>query len=213
MLNLIYGDKMLNLYSIGMEKGLLYETIITTKNEKRAPNAAPIGVTCKNKSEIVLYLFEGTHTLKNIKSDKRFIVNILKDPTIFVESTLGELTSNSFKKHKNDFYIKNTDIFFSCKVNNIKEVEKKDNLGKSKLSIITAAPEEIIIKNNIEPLNRAIFAIIESLVYLSRLNIVDEDTSIEYVERIKEMSKIVSRTGGKNHKEAMKQILMHLNEK
>ena len=204
---------MLDLYSIGMEKGLLYETIITTKNEKGTPNAAPIGVTCKNKSEIVLHLFEGTHTLKNIKSDKSFIVNILKDPKIFVESTLGELPSNSFKKHKNDCYIKDTDIFFSCKVKNIKEVEKKDNLGKSKLSIITAAPEEIVIKNNIEPLNRAIFAIIESLVYLSRINIVDKDTSIQYVARIKEMSKIVRRTGGKDHKDAMKQILTYINEK
>jgi hypothetical protein len=206
--------KMLNLYSIGMDKGLLYETIITTKNEKGLPNAAPIGISCKNESEIVLYLFEGTHTLQNIKSDKRFIVNILKEPKIFVESTLGELSSNFFKKHNDDFYIKNTDVFFSSKVKNIKEVEKKDNLGKSKLSIITAALEEIIIINkNFDPLNRAIFAIIESLVYLSRLNIVDKKTSIEYMARKNEMSKIVSRTGGKSHKEAMKQILLHLNEK
>ena len=205
---------MLNLYSIGMEKGLLYETIITTKNKNGTPNAAPIGVSCKNESEIVLYLFEGTHTSQNIKSDKRFIVNILKEPKIFVESTLGELSSNSFKKHKNDFYIKNTDIFFSSKVKNIKKVEKKDNIGKTKLNIITASPEEIIIINkNPEPLNRAIFAIIESLVYLSRIDIVDEKTSTEYKARINEMSKIVSRTGGKNHKTAMKQILKHLNGK
>ena len=204
---------MLNLYSIGMEKGLLYETIITTKNDKGIPNAAPIGVSCKNESEIVLYLFEGTHTLQNIELNNHFIVNILKDPNIFVESTLGQLSSNFFKKHKNDFYIKNTDIFFSSKVKNIKKVEKKDNIGKSKLIIITATPKEIVIINKTEPLNRAIFAIIESLVYLSRINIVDEETSIGYMARINEMSKIVSRTGGKNHKAAMKQILMHLNEK
>jgi len=38
---------MLGLYSLGMEKGLLYETIVTTKNLDGTPNAAPIGVFCK----------------------------------------------------------------------------------------------------------------------------------------------------------------------
>ena len=97
---------MQDLNSVGMEKGLLYETIVITKNTDGTPNAAPIGVTCKNKNEIVLYLFEGTHTLQNIKSNGRFIVNILKDPLIFVESTVGNFSPDYFKRHENDFYIK-----------------------------------------------------------------------------------------------------------
>lgn len=203
-----------DLTSVGMEKGLLYETIVTTKNTEGIPNAAPIGVTCKNKSEIVLYLFEGTHTLQNIKSNGHFIVNILKDPAIFTESTLGELSSPYFKKHGNDYYIKNTEAFFSAKVKNIKKVEKVDNIGKSKLNIVTAAFIEIIIKNkDIEPLNRAIFAIIESLVYLSRIDMVDKKTADEYIARINEMSRIVSRTGGMEHKRAMAQISRHLKRK
>ena len=60
---------MQDLESLGMEKGFLYETIITTNNADGTPNAAPIGVICKNKQEIVLHLFEGTHTLENIKSN------------------------------------------------------------------------------------------------------------------------------------------------
>ena len=62
---------MQDLTSVGMEKGLLYETIITTKNAKGEPNAAPIGIICKDKREIVLHLYEGTHTLENIKSNKK----------------------------------------------------------------------------------------------------------------------------------------------
>jgi len=194
-----------------MEKGLLYETIITTKNSAEIPNAAPIGVTCKNENETVLYIFENTHTLQNIKSDGRFIVNLLKDPLVFALSTVGELSPDYFKRFNNDFYIKKTDAFFTAVVTKIREVQKNDNVGKSKLNLITAYVEEIIIKNkNVEPLNRAIYAVIESLVYLSRIKMVDDKTAVKYLERINEMSRLVSHVGGLEHKIAMNQILKHL---
>lgn len=202
---------MQNLSNIKMKRGLLYETIITTKNSDGTPNAAPIGVTCKNESQIVLYLFEGTHTLQNIKSNGRFIVNILKDPLIFTQSTLGELSIDYFKMHKNEFYIEKTDAFFSAILTKSKEIEKEDNISKSKLTVITAYVNEIIIKNeDVEPLNRAIFAIIESLVYSSRIDIVDDKTARQYLDRITEMSRVVSRVGGKDHKKAMAQIIKML---
>ncbi len=202
---------MQDLESLGMEKGLLYETIITTYNAERIPNAAPIGVICKNKKEIVLHLFEGTHTLENIKTNSKFVVNILKDPIVFVGCTTGDLSFDYFKKHGDNFYIKNTDAFFSANVTSIKEVEKEDSISKSKMNIINASVKEIIIKKeSAEPLNRAIFAIIESLVYLSRINIVDENTSKMYLERIHEMSRIVNRVGSLDHKKAMQGILKYV---
>lgn len=202
---------MQDLDSLGMEKGLLYETIITTKDANGKPNAAPIGTICKNKREIVLHLYEGTHTLKNIKSNKEFIVNILKDPLVFVGCTIGDLPFENFKKQDDSFYIKNTDAFLSAKVTSIKEVEKKDNISKSTLNIINAHVNEIIIKKeSVEPLNRAIFAIIESLVYLTRMELVDENTSNMYFERIKEMSRLVNRVGGLDHKKAMQDILKYI---
>lgn len=205
---------MKDLKSIGMEKGLLYETIITTKNEDDMPNAAPIGVICKDALEIVLYLYEGTHTLQNIKSNSEFIVNITKDPLIFANSTLGDLSVDYFEKYNGNYYIKNADAFFIATINSIKEVEKEDNIGKSKVNVIKANVDEIIIKNEpVEPLNRAIFAIIESLVYLSRIEIVDEETKKIYSKRIKEMSRLVSRVGGIEHKKAMNNILKHVKYK
>lgn len=199
-----------DLSSIGMKKGLLYETIITTNNEE-LPNSAPIGVICKNNSEVVLYLYEGTHTLENIKSNKRFVVNILRDPLIFVLSTIGELSADYFKEYKDSFFINSADAFAVFKVITIKEVEKKDDIDESKMNVVTASLEDIVInKENVEPLNRAIFAIIESLVYVSRINIVDEDTSNEYSKRIKEMSRLVTRVGGMEDKKAMNKILEFL---
>jgi Uncharacterized conserved protein len=200
-----------DLETIGMEKGLLYETVITTKSKNGVPNAAPIGVICKNKNEIVLNLFEGTHTLKNIKESSKFVVNILKDPLVFVGCTTGDLSSDYFKKHENDFYIENTDAFFTASVTSVKEIVKEDDITRSKMSVIKASVDEIIIKKEyIEPLNRAIFAIIESLVYLTRIKMVDQNTSQKYLERIQEMSRTVNRVGSLDHKKAMKQILKYI---
>jgi len=199
---------MRNLQSIGMEKGLLYETIITTQDANRKPNAAPIGVICRGVNEVVIYLHEGSQTSRNIKANRRFIVNILKDPLRFVESTLGTPPLNHFDQYRDDFYLKDTDAFFSATVKDIKDIVKKDDLGPSKLSIITAEVDDIKIKRDqVEPLNRAIFAILEALIYLSRMEIADKDTAEIYSEKIRDMSRIVSRVGGSEHKKAMNTIL------
>lgn len=201
----------MDLISLGMEKGLLYETIVTTENEAGKPNAAPIGVICKDKMEIVLYLNHASHTRENIKLNKNFTVNITHDPLIFVNSTIDDLDSHYFEKYENNFYIKDAEAFFTVTVKSIKEVEKEDKIGKTLVNIITADVNDVTVKKkHFEPINRAIFAIIESLVYVSRIELVDDDTRNIYLERIKEMSRVVNRVGGLDHKKAMKQILKYI---
>jgi hypothetical protein len=197
----------LDLGSIGMEKGLLYETIVTTVNDDHTPNAAPIGVICKNGKEVVVYLHHGSKTVRNIKRNHSFIVNILKDPMVFVESTLGNLSDNYFEKYLNEFYIKNTDAFFIAHVKSLKDVEKNDNFGVSVTTVLQAEVSNIIKKKeNVEPLNRAIYGIIEGLVYLTRMEMVSEDMEKLYRHRMTEISRIVNKVGGVEHKKAMKKI-------
>lgn len=190
-----------------MEKGLLYETIVTTVNDDHTPNAAPIGVICKNNKEVVAYLYHGSKTVRNIKRNHSFSVNILKDPMVFVESTLGNLSDNYFEQYANEFYIKNTDAFFIAHVTSLKDVEKKDNFGVSLTTVLTAEVSNIIKKKeNVEPLNRAIYGIIEGLVYLTRMEMVSGDMEKLYRHRMTEISRIVNKVGGVEHKKAMKKI-------
>jgi hypothetical protein len=197
----------LDLGSIGMEKGLLYETIVTTVNDDHTPNAAPIGVICKNNKEVVAYLYHGSKTVRNIKRNHSFSVNILKDSMVFVESTLGNLSDNYFEQYANEFYIKNTDAFFIAHVTSLKDVEKKDNFGVSLTTVLTAEVSNIIKKKeNVEPLNRAIYGIIEGLVYLTRMEMVSGDMEKFYRHRMTEISRIVNKVGGVEHKKAMKKI-------
>ncbi len=190
-----------------MERGLLYETIVTTVNSDNTPNAAPIGVICKNNKEVVVYLHHGSKTVRNIKRNHSFIVNILKDPMVFVESTLGNLSDNYFEEYVNEFYIKNTDAFFIAHITSLKDIEKKDSFGTSVTSVLTAEVSDIVKKKeNVEPLNRAIYGIIEGLVYLTRMEMVSGDMEKLYRHRMTEISRIVNKVGGVEHKEAMKKI-------
>jgi hypothetical protein len=198
----------MDLSSIGMEKGLLYETIVTTVNEDGTSNAAPIGVICKDKKEVVIHLHHGSRTVRNVKRNHIFIVNILKNPMVFVESTLGDLPKSYFKYFKNEFYIKNTEAFFVAQVTSLKDVEKEDKIAFSVTTVIRAEVTDIIKqKECVEPLNRALYGIIEGLVYLTRMEMVSGDIENLYRHRMGEISRIVNKVGGKEHKRAMKKIL------
>jgi hypothetical protein len=198
---------MLDLGSIGMEKGHLYETIVTSVNEDGTSNAAPIGVICKNKKEIVLYLHHGSRTVRNIKRNNSFIVNILKDPMVFVESTIDDLSNSYFENYKNEFYIKDTEAFLMARVTSLKDVEMEDKLGISLTTILKAEVTDIVKKKEcVEPLNRAIYGILEGLVYLTRMEMVSGDMEKLYRHRMGEISRIVNKVGGEEHKRAMKKI-------
>lgn len=199
---------MSDLQTVGMNKGMLYETIVTTVNPDKTPNAAPIGVACKDFDEVVVFLHEGSHTVKNIKNNGVFLVNLIKDPLVFVKSTLGNLSEEYFAEYNDNYCIKNSDAFFISKVTDLKDVERKDQFGISNTTIVKARVEEIV-KNNecVEPLNRAIYGIVEALVYITRMDMVSGDMEKLYRHRINEISRIINKVGGKEHKDAMKSVL------
>lgn len=204
---------MLNLESIGMEQELLYETIITTKNHDNTPNAAPIGVVCKGPHEIFINLHKGSRTVENIKNEGVFIVNILKDPIIFTKSTLTNLSRDYFMKYGEHYYIKDSDAFFEAKVTHREDVEMRDQFGIAKNTRVKANVDNIV-KNqeHVEPLNRAIYGVIEALVYLTRMNMVSGETENLYRHRMREITRIVNKVGGSKHKEAMKIIRENFNK-
>lgn len=232
--------KLNDLYSIQMAKGQLYETIITTKNingreqwlksdnsnlkqpidfktrnknKNKNFNAAPIGVVCKNSKQIVLYLYEGTHTINNIHNHDYFIVNITQNPLILTKSTLDDLNNNYFEYYNEIPFLKDADAFFVCHVHKIKEITKKNELGSSKMSIVTADVEEIIqINSQAIPLNRGIYAVIESLIHYTRFELANEEAKNSYWNRINEMNRVVKKVGSPEEKEALSEIIKKIKE-
>jgi len=205
-------EEVKSLKSLKMEKGLLYETIVTTLNGEGEGNAAPIGVICKSPKEVILYLYEGSHTLSNILATGNFTVNITDDPILFTEATLGDLESDYFIPYSEYLILKGASSFFTATMKKVKSIKRRDRYGESRLFIITADVKRICKgKNFKEPLNRSIYAIIESLINYTRINRVENKGDI--IDRILEMKRVVDKVGGSREKMAMKRIIDSLRTK
>lgn len=203
-----------NLESLNMFKGQLYETIVTTQNKESVKNAAPIGVICKDSNHIVIHLDNCVHTQQNIMENGELIVNITKDPLIFTYSTLGELEEEHFDEFNGFPMIKDSLGFFKAHV--IKTIEKKrendynDGIG----NVVTCEVEDIYIRdyNEIVPLNRAMNAVIESLVYYCRFDHKYRQKQDIIWTHMKELNRVCQKVGNEKEKKSMKLILDKLKE-
>ena len=198
-----------NLTSIGMEKGRQYETIITTKNEDGTKNAAPIGVLCAGENRIVNRIFKGSHTLDNIVREKEFIVNITHDPELFKISTLGNLPQSHFN---DDMSLKCADAYFKCEAFSFTEAVKQSDPIKKKGEAIVFKSEatDLIINKPVKAMNRGFGYVIESLVNLTRFDLVDDKKKEEYLTHFKEANRVVLKVGRKEDIKAMREIKKEL---
>ena len=202
----------IDLALIGMEKGMQYETIITTTDEKNIPNAAPIGVLCSGRDMILNRIFKGRHTLENIISQREFTVNITHDPELFTLSTIGNLPSDYFG---NDNSIKGADAYFKCEVISLKEAVKQSDpiRKKGEAIVIKSKVTDIVIRREVKAFNRAFSCVIETLANFTRFDLVDETKKQYYLSRFTECSRVVNKVGGKEEKQAMGEIKKELIKK
>ncbi len=191
-----------------MNIGQQYEAILTTIDKEGKANAAPFGVRVLEEDKVMLKIFEGGNTIKNIKEKKEFIVNITNDPIMFsfaTTTTIPEEYLSRINYEDSEFaYISNADAYFICKVHSLKEGLRKDEIKDSEVNVIKAEAVELKINNPcVKPMNRGMHALMESLVNYSRINIVNEETQAFYLKRFKESERIVKKVAGKEEKEAM----------
>ena len=205
----------IDLNKIGMHKGQQYEVIITTIDKDGNTNAAPFGLRVLENNEIFLRIFEVGNTIKYIKDNEEFIVNITTDPLMFTLATTNTipdeyLTRTSKKTKSNDelAFLTDADAYFICEVTSLKTSFREDDpIKATEINFIKAEVVEINVKNQCaKPINRAIHALIEALVNYSRINIVDGETQKYFIERFLESERIIKRVGNEKEKESI-QIL------
>lgn len=199
----------IDLSKIGMEKGQQYEIIITTIDSNGNTNAAPFGLRVLENDEIFLRIFDGGNTIRNIKDKKEFIVNVTDKPLMFTLSSINTIPDEYLtkipKENSELAYLTDADAYFICEVKSIKSsYRENDPIKDTGINFIKAKVIELNIKNKcVKPINRAIHALIESLVNYSRINIVDEEKQKYFLERFEESERIIKRVGNKEEKEAI----------
>lgn len=192
----------IDLNSINMFKGQQYECIITTKNKDNSNNAAPIGVICKNKDTVICKIFKTSKTLKNICNNKKFRVNISHDPFLFTLSTIDNIPLTYYNENNN---LENIDAYFDCKVIDFKKSIKKDDPVRKEEAIIVIAKlcNLKIINKRINPINRGMHYLIESLVNYTRIDFVSSKKQDYYLDRLKESERIITKVGSSSEREAL----------
>ena len=209
----------IDLSKIGMEKGQQYEIIITTIDSDGNTNAAPFGLRVLENDEIFLRIFDGGNTIRNIKDKKEFIVNVTDNPLMFTLSSINTIPDEYLtkipKENSELAYLTDADAYFICEVKSIKSsYRENDPIKDTGINFIKAEVIELNIKNKcVKPINRAIHALIESLVNYSRINIVDEEKQKYFLERFEESERILKRVGNKKEKEAIELLKDDLKKK
>jgi hypothetical protein len=119
------------------------------------------------------------------------------------------------KENRELAYLTDADAYFICEVKSIKSsYRENDPIKDTGINFIKAEVIELNIKNKcVKPINRAIHALIESLVNYSRINIVDEEKQEYFLERFEESERIIKRVGNKKEKEAIELLKDDLKKK
>ena len=206
--------KVAGLESLNMFKGQLYETIVTTQNGELVKNAAPIGVICKDSNHVVIHLDNCVHTHLNILENGELIVNITKDPLVFTYSTLGELKEEYFDEFKGFPMIKDSIGFFKAHVVKTRDKKRENDYNDGIGNIVTCEVDDIYISDykEIVPLNRAMNAVIESLIYYCRFDHKYSHMQKEIWIHMKELNRVCHKVGNESEKKSMELILAKMKE-
>lgn len=198
-----------DLEKIGINTEERYECIYTTIDEDGNKNSAAIGLKYFGQDNIGCRIFEGSKTLENIQKTKKYVVNITQDPLIFTKSTIDKLPEEYFTNDKDIAILKDAGSYIIVNVTDIIE-QKPENTpidNDQSIFIIKGKIQSVTINDeSIKAFNRGLSGVIECLVNVSRYKIVDDEKKSEYMARVIENNRMISRIGSKATKEAMQLI-------
>lgn len=181
------------LKKLGFEANRIIETILLIKAREKIKNS-PIGVKLDKNQLLTATIYKTNQIYKNIKKHSVASLNITNKAKLFYDSVFNKkLKTNGLRLEKSHYTIKGEII----------ELKKQKNY-----LIVKISPNEIE-KNNemVKGYCRANSAIIEALIYYTKLGYKDK----KYIlNKIKEAKKIVQKTGSEEEKKLMKKIVKNI---
>ncbi|HDM35625.1 MAG TPA: DUF447 family protein [Candidatus Syntrophoarchaeum butanivorans] len=183
----------LDLTELGIGDGI-WEVVATTRSRDGVPNAAPLGLRCR-EGDLSILVFEPSRTLENILDTGRIGVNILQDPLIFVKSVVGDLDNSYYTDFKGFPVINGAEAWI---------ILEAKLMERGEAYLFTLVP--LSARRNFKaahPVNRGFNAIIEALILATRYSIMDESERDGILRCIEHMEEIVRKCGGDREHEAM----------
>ncbi|AMD17794.1 hypothetical protein TL18_07045 [Methanobrevibacter sp. YE315] len=195
-----------DLSKLGIEKDLQYECITTTINKDGVKNAGAFAFQYLGDDKVHCHIFEGSKTLKNILDTNEYVVNITQDPLVFTYATLDCLDDEYYTNDDAIAIIKNTPAYIIVDVVDV-EIKTPENFpikGDNKIYFITGKIRKVVINDEyVQPFNRGMSALIESLVNFARYKIVDENLRKAYMDQLIENQRVINKVSDEKTKRAM----------
>ncbi|MFX0139933.1 MAG: DUF447 domain-containing protein, partial [Candidatus Hodarchaeota archaeon] len=167
-----------NFGNFSVKLNWLYEAIVTTCNvnlalEEITYNAAPMGVNFPDSDHIIIKPYLTTNTYRNVQCYGCAGINFTNNITLFYKSAIkkSEISQNDFltSTKKKIPVLKDAITRFVVITENM-EINKSENRAK----ILCKIEEFENVDSNIKPYTRGYFAVLESIIHFTRINILME---------------------------------------
>jgi hypothetical protein len=155
------GAALKPLQTMGMQKGWIYEVIVSTYRDDK-PHSAPIGIWTHDFLTLNMEIYSGSGTLKSIMELKDFVVNMVADVTAFYDSLFDK--ANVAYRHSSTLnapVLSNASAIIGCRLN------KAENKGNK--VHLECVPVNIEVNEPVKLINRAEAIVVESLILATRM--------------------------------------------
>ena len=212
---------MTELTDLGFSREMITETIISTYDDQRQANAAPMGVTIKNTKQIVLRIYTSSSTYKNLQVKRCAVVNVVTDPELFYQTafkyneTKSSLPREWFEKAElvDAPRLRKAEAYIEVAVDAISPL--KDGRAEITCEVKLIRASKILPKVYC----RALFATIEAIIHATRVEVFMEqghrekkEQALKLIELIEEYNNVVNRVAPNSHySEIMEDLIGHIN--
>jgi len=172
------------LEKLNLKKGWIYECIVTTYGNGKE-NAAPIGITTRDMKTIIMDIYKGTKTCKNILENREFVINLIPDIEVFYDSIVSDKKLEYMKSgNVHAPILKNSESYLEMAVINAEDSDDRIRF--------TSEVVNLCIRGDIRLISRAECIALESLIIATKLPYVTGERR-EFLEKnLKDNYRIIS---------------------
>ena len=182
---------MIKLTDLGFQQDMIGETIVSTFDSNRIPNAAPMGIVIEGSEQLWIRPYLSSTTFKNLKTIGCAAVNLTSDPKIFYDTTF---------KNKNLENKEFASLFIEA-----------ETIDAPKLKVADAVIEVSVVKQDLFNSERAkILCNINHIKALRILPIVYCRAQFATIEAIIHSTRIEAFINGNNHQKKEAYDLLEL---
>jgi uncharacterized protein len=182
---------MAKLSDLGFLKGIITETIISTFNEDKTPNAAPMGVLMDDEQHLTIELFNSSTTLNNIVAKRCGVVNVTSNIEVFYKTAFkeanpeGKLPPKWFEKSQvvNAPKMCLADATIDVSIDELVPIDTQKTKAMFNIELINAKPKYPQVHC------RAMSQTLEAIIHATRVKALEKDQTQQ--KNIKHLLKMI----------------------